>query len=57
MLGNWLKTGILMAGIMALFGVVGATLGGSQGMLWALIFGGAMNLFAYWNSDKLVLRM
>src|ERR1700674_692671 len=57
MFGNWLKTAILMAGIMALFGVVGAALGGTQGMFWALIFGGAMNLFAYWNSDKLVLRM
>ncbi len=57
MLGNWLKTSLLMAGIMALFGVVGGMLGGSQGMLMALIFGGAMNLFAYWNSDKIVLRM
>ena len=57
MFGNWLKTGILMAGIMALFGVVGGALGGTQGMLLALVFGGAMNLFAYWNSDKIVLRM
>jgi heat shock protein HtpX len=57
MFGNWLKTGILMAGIMALFGVVGGALGGAQGMLLALVFGGAMNLFAYWNSDKIVLRM
>ena len=57
MLGNWLKTSILMAGIMALFGVVGGMLGGTQGMLLALLFGGAMNLFAYWNSDKMVLRM
>jgi heat shock protein HtpX len=57
MLGNWLKTSILMAGIMALFGVVGGMLGGTQGMLLALAVGGAMNLFAYWNSDKMVLRM
>lgn len=57
MLGNWLKTSILMAGIMALFGVVGGMLGGMQGMILALVFGGAMNLFAYWNSDKMVLRM
>ena len=27
MLGNWLKTTVLMAGIVALFGIVGATLG------------------------------
>jgi heat shock protein HtpX len=57
MFGNWLKTGILMAGIVALFGVLGGAIGGQQGMLIALVFGGAMNLFAYWFSDKLVLRM
>jgi heat shock protein HtpX len=57
MLGNWLKTSILMAAIMALFGVIGAYLGGSTGMLLALLFGGAMNFFAYWFSDTMVLKM
>ncbi|MDR0633640.1 MAG: zinc metalloprotease HtpX [Azoarcus sp.] len=57
MFGNWLKTSILMAGIVALFGVVGGALGGQQGMLIALVFGGAMNLWAYWFSDKAVLKM
>jgi heat shock protein HtpX len=57
MFGNWLKTSILMAGIIALFGVVGGMLGGRTGMLLALLFGGAMNLWAYWFSDKMVLRM
>ncbi|AKU09950.1 heat shock protein [Azoarcus sp. CIB] len=57
MFGNWLKTSILMAGIVALFGAVGAMLGGKQGMLMALVFGGAMNVWAYWFSDKMVLRM
>jgi len=57
MLGNWLKTSILMAGIMALFGVIGGYLGGSSGMLMALIFAGGMNLFAYWFSDSMVLKM
>ena len=57
MFGNWLKTGILMAGIVALFGVLGGAIGGQQGMLIALVIGGAINLFAYWFSDKLVLRM
>ena len=28
---NWLKTGVLMAGITALFGVLGAYLGGDRG--------------------------
>ncbi|MCK0510106.1 zinc metalloprotease HtpX [Aromatoleum buckelii] len=57
MFGNWLKTSILMAGIVALFGAVGAMIGGRQGMLMALLFGGAMNVWAYWFSDKMVLRM
>ncbi|MHB8667070.1 MAG: zinc metalloprotease HtpX [Burkholderiales bacterium] len=57
MFGNWLKTTILMAGIVALFGVVGAAFGGANGMLLALALGGAMNIFAYWFSDKMVLRM
>ena len=57
MINNWLKTTILMAGIVALFGVVGLAIGGAKGMLFALVLGGGMNLFAYWNSDKMVLRM
>jgi heat shock protein HtpX len=54
---NWVKTSILMAGIVALFGAVGMLLGGAQGMLIALLIGAGMNVFAYWNSDKMVLRM
>lgn len=57
MLGNWLKTSLLMAAIMALFGVIGGYLGGATGMVMALLFGGAMNLFAYWFSDTMVLKM
>jgi len=57
MFGNWLKTGLLMAAIVALFGAVGLALGGAQGMLLALLIGGGMNVFAYWNSDSIVLRM
>ncbi|MBT0959910.1 zinc metalloprotease HtpX [Denitromonas iodatirespirans] len=57
MFGNWIKTSILMAGIVALFGVIGGLIGGQQGMLIALLFGGGMNLWAYWFSDKMVLRM
>jgi len=54
---NWVKTAMLMAAIMALFGIVGGVLGGRQGMLMALVFGGAMNVFSYWFSDKMVLKM
>mgnify|MGYP001352826546 CR=1 FL=1 len=57
MLGNWLKTSILLAGIVALFGVVGAALGGAGGMLIALAIAIVMNVYAYWFSDKVVLSM
>lgn len=57
MLGNWLKTTILMAGIVVLFGMVGAAIGGVGGMLIALAIAGAMNVYAYWFSDQVVLRM
>lgn len=57
MLANWLKTSILMAAILALFGAIGAMVGGKTGMLLALLFGGTMNFFAYWYSDKMVLKM
>ena len=57
MLGNWLKTTILMAAIVALFGAVGAALGGSGGMMMALALAAGMNVYAYWFSDKAVLKM
>lgn len=57
MFGNWLKTTMLMAAIVALFGVVGAALGGKSGMMIALIFAAGMNMYAYWFSDKVVLKM
>src|SRR5574340_1485739 len=57
MFGNWLKTSILMAAIVALFGAIGMALGGKGGMLIALLFAGAMNVWAYWYSDSMVLKM
>jgi heat shock protein HtpX len=57
MLGNWFKTTLLMAAIVALFGMIGAMLGGTNGMLLALLIAGGMNLWAYWFSDSLVLKM
>ena len=54
---NWIKTAMLMAAITALFGVIGAFVGGKTGMLLALLLGGAMNVFSYWFSDSMVLRM
>ena len=54
---NLFKTGMLIAGMTALFMAVGALIGGQQGMLIALAVAAAMNVFSYWNSDKMVLRM
>ncbi|MBL8546072.1 MAG: zinc metalloprotease HtpX [Hyphomonadaceae bacterium] len=53
---NHLKTYILLAAMTALFGAIGYLIGGAGGMLIALVIAGAMNLFAYWNADKMVLR-
>jgi heat shock protein HtpX len=54
---NVMRTGILLAGLVALFLAVGYALGGQSGMLIALVLSVGMNIFAYWNSDKMVLAM
>jgi len=54
---NLLKTAVLMAAITALFMVVGRALGGQTGMLLALLLACGMNIFSYWFSDTLVLKM
>ena len=54
---NNVKVFTLMAGMTALFGALGAWFGGQSGMLMALIFAGGMNVFMYYNSSKMVLRM
>jgi len=54
---NSLRTGILMAAMTGLFLAVGFLLGGTGGMLIALAIAVAMNAFAYWNADKMVLRL
>ncbi|PTU63560.1 zinc metalloprotease HtpX [Chromobacterium sp. Panama] len=57
MTDNWFKTTLLMAAILALFALIGGMIGGKSGMILALLFGGAMNVYAWWNSDQMVLRM
>ncbi len=52
-----LRTGILLAGMTALFLAIGFMLGGQTGMIVAFLFALGTNAFAYWNSDKMVLRM
>lgn len=51
------RTFLLMAAMVALFGVVGRMIGGPDGMLIALLIAGAMNFFAYWTSGSLMLSM
>lgn len=54
---NYAKTALLLAGLTGLFMAVGYLLGGQGGMMLALAFAGATNLFAYWNSDRMLLGM
>jgi len=54
---NVMRTGILLAGLMALFLAVGYAIGRETGMLIALVLSLGMNAFAYWNSDRMVLAM
>ena len=48
---------ILMAGLTALFVVMGQAVGGSSGALMFFIFAALMNFGMYWFSDKVVLKM
>ena len=54
---NHLKTFVLLAVLTALFAGLGYLIGRGPGMAIALLFAGGMNLFSYWNADKIVLRM
>ena len=54
---NYFKTAMLLAGLTALFMGVGYLIGGGTGAVLALIVAAAMNIFTYWNSDKMVLSM
>lgn len=54
---GYVRTAMLLAGLTALFLVAGYLLAGEGGILIALIVAIGMNGFAYWNSDKMVLRM
>ncbi len=52
-----IRTFVLLAGLTALFLVVGMALGGRDGMMLALLMAVGLNFWAYWNSDQAVLRM
>ncbi|HNZ30315.1 MAG TPA: protease HtpX, partial [Candidatus Goldiibacteriota bacterium] len=52
---NYLKTGLLMTAMVALFMFIGNYFGGQQGMMIAFVASIGMNFFSYWFSDKMVL--
>ena len=54
---NNAKTLFLMLVLSGLLLLVGAVLGGIGGLIIALILALALNMFAYWSSDKIALRM
>jgi heat shock protein HtpX len=54
---SYFKTSLLLAAMTALFMGVGFMLGGQSGMMIAFVVALGMNIFSYWNSDKIVLRM
>ncbi|MGK9168278.1 zinc metalloprotease HtpX [Inquilinus limosus] len=56
-MSGYIRTAMLLAALTALFMAAGWLLGGQGGMMIALLVALGMNLFAYWNADKMVLRM
>jgi heat shock protein HtpX len=54
---NNVKTFVLMAGLLGLFVLVGQLIGGSSGLVAALVIGSIFNFVMYFFSDRLVLRM
>src|ERR1043165_2271354 len=54
---NYFRTAMLLAGLTALFMGVGYLIGGPTGALIAFVIAAGMNLFSYWNSDRMVLSM
>ncbi len=54
---NYAKTALLLAALMAIFVVMGYAVGGQTGMVIAFFIALAMNLFSFWNSDTVVLKM
>ncbi|HEX5181848.1 MAG TPA: M48 family metalloprotease [Allosphingosinicella sp.] len=54
---NDLRTLMLLAALTALFMALGYMLGGPGGAIIALLLAAGMNLFTYWNADRIVLSM
>lgn len=55
-MSNNIRTFFLMTALTVLFVWVGGAVGGKQGAIIAFLAAAAMNFFAYWFSDKMVLK-
>lgn len=51
------RTAVLLATMTAIFMFLGLLIGGEAGMLIALAVAAAMNVYAWWGSDRMVLSM
>ena len=56
-MANLVKTAMLLAVMTALFMAVGYFIGGQGGMMIAFVMAAATNVFAWWNSGSMVLKM
>jgi heat shock protein HtpX len=56
-MSGYIRTTILLAALTGLFMAAGFLIGGRGGMMIALVIAAGMNLLAYWNADKMVLRL
>ncbi|MXN65154.1 zinc metalloprotease HtpX [Stappia sp. GBMRC 2046] len=54
---NYFRTALLLAALTALFMGIGFMIGGQSGMVIAFVVAAGMNVFSYWNADKMVLKM
>ncbi len=54
---NQIKTALLLGGLTGIFLLIGGSLGGRSGLLFALIFAGGINFVSYWWSHKIVLAI
>lgn len=56
-MSGYFRTAVLLAGLTALFIGIGYMLGGQTGMVIAFLFACGTNLWAWWNSDRVVLSL
>ena len=56
-MGNQIRTTVLLTIMTVVIMLVGKMIGGTGGMMIALVIAGGMNFFSYWYSDKIVLKM